>query len=182
MNRLGAHRYRGMNLAMRGEAVRQAGDAMRALALLDEALALARDGGMVAFGPIVLGFRAAAAGGDAELRRESIREGELALAQGGIALNASFFYPFAIEGCRVAEEWNEVRRLTDAFAARFAAERVPEVEFQIERARLLAELGEHGPTPPLREALGRCRETGRGIGYELCLGWLDQALQRSESR
>jgi class 3 adenylate cyclase/tetratricopeptide (TPR) repeat protein len=182
VNQLGAHRYRGMNLAMMGEAVRQAGDAKRALALNDEALALARDGGMIAFGPIVLGFRAVAAGRDAGFRRESIREGELALSRGGIALNASFFYPFAIESCLLAEEWPEARRLAAGFAARFAAERVPEIEFQIERARLLAELGERGATPSLLEALARCREAGRVLDYGLDLGLLDHALQGSEDR
>lgn len=163
--KIGARRFRGFNLTLMGEAIRQLGDASRALAMQEEALAIARDGGMSYFGPIVFGFRAAAAGDDDDLRRESIREGELVLAQGGVALAASFFYGWAIETSLRAEQWPEARRLADAFAARFAIERVPDIEFQVERGRLLADLGERGPTPALLGALERCRDIGRRLGY-----------------
>jgi hypothetical protein len=53
---------------------------------------------------------------------------------------------------------------------------VPLIEFLVQRGRLLAELGESGPNGRLLEALQDCRQVGRGRGYALFLGLLDEAL------
>jgi hypothetical protein len=131
---------------------------------------------MKLLGGMVLGNRALAAYDDHELRRESLREGERVLAEASHALNALHFYASGIDSCLLAADWGEASRLADCFSRRFAAEAVPLVVFLVERGRLLAELGENGPSTPLVQALQRCRELGRGLGYNLFLKLLDEAL------
>jgi hypothetical protein len=63
----------------------------------------------------------------------------------------------------LARDWREARRLSEHFAARFAAEPVPLVEFLVGRGRLLADLGEKGSSAPMVKALHRCRKLGQGL-------------------
>jgi hypothetical protein len=104
-----------------------------------------------------------------------LREGER-FADTTIAILSLYFYTAAIESCLLAADWGEARRFSKRFAARFAAEPVPLTEFLAERGRLLAELGENGPSAQLVQALRRCRELGRALGYGLFLKLLDEAL------
>jgi hypothetical protein len=172
----GGRRLLAFNLAAMAEAHRQIGDRARAISMLEDAWGITREGGMKLLGGVVLGYRALAAYDDDELRRESLREGERVLAEASHALNAFHFYATGIDSCLLAGDWGEARRLADCFAGRFAAEAVPVIEFLVERGRLLAELGKNGPSAPLVGALQRCRERGRGFGYNLFLKLLDQAL------
>jgi tetratricopeptide (TPR) repeat protein len=177
---LGAKRFQATILTLMGEAYRQLGDRARAMDMHEQALAIARKGGMSYVGGIVLGYRALAAYEDVELRRDSLREGEQSLTEASVAHNALFFYAFAIESSLLAGDWAEARRFADAFAARFSAERVPFIDFLVDRGRLLAELGENGPSEALIEALRRCRETGRAFRFGLFQRRLEKVLDEIE--
>jgi predicted ATPase len=172
----GARAHLAMNLVAMAGAHRQLGNRAHAVSMLEEALEMAREYGMKLLGSMVLGNRALAAYDDDELRRESLREGERVLAEASHALNALHFYASGIDSCLLAADWGEARRLADCFSRRFAAEAVPLVVFLVERGRLLAELGENGPSASLVQALQRCREMGRRLGYSLFLKLLDEAL------
>jgi class 3 adenylate cyclase/tetratricopeptide (TPR) repeat protein len=178
---IGARRLEATLLTCMGEAYRQMGDRTRAATLHENALAIVRDVGMSYNGAIVLGHRALLAHDDDKLRRESLSEGERALSGAVVSHNAYYFYSFAIESCLLAEDWREARRLAGCFGERFTAEKVPMIEFQIDRGRLLSELGEHGPTSSLLQALEKCREVGRKLGYRLFLRLLDRALETAGS-
>jgi len=180
VRQLGARRFQAMNLTLMGEAYRQLGNRARAAEMHEEALAIARKGGMSYVGAVVLGYRALAAYDNAELRRESLSEGERTLSEASVAHNAFFLYTFAVESALLAGDWAEARRFADAFGAHFRAERIPFIDFLVDRGRLLAELGENGPSEARIEALQRCREAGRGFRFELFLRPLDKVLDQTE--
>jgi hypothetical protein len=98
------------------------------------------------------------------------------VSQAGIGPHIPVFFGFGIESCLLAEDWAEARRLANLFAASFALEPPPFVEFAVERCRLLADAAEKGIDPLLRQALERCREHGRALGYATFLKSLDQRL------
>jgi class 3 adenylate cyclase/tetratricopeptide (TPR) repeat protein len=181
VRRIGAPRSAAYNIACMAEAHRQLGDRARAAAMHEEAVALAREFGMSHTGAIILGLRALAAHDNPELRCASLAEGERVLAQPTVALNALWFYTFAIESCLLARDWSEARRFSDGFSASFPDERIPMIEFLVDRGRLLAALGGSGPSEPLLQALTRCREAGRRVGYTLFVTLLDRALDPAGS-
>jgi hypothetical protein len=113
---------------------------------------------------------------DFEQRREALVEGERTLAKASVAHNALWFYAYAIESCLLAGDWKEAHRFGDCFSASFAVETTLAIDFLAERGRLLAVLGETGPSKSLMHALQQCRKAGRGLGYALSLKLLDRAL------
>lgn len=179
VQRMGARRPYAMNVTLMGEALRQLGEHERAVAMHEEALSITRELGLHHFGAVALAFRAIAAQDAPDIRRESLQEGERAVSQAGIGPHIPVFFGFAIESCLLAEDWAEARRFADLFAARFALEPPPFVEFAVERCRLLADAAEKGIDPSLRQALERCREHGRALGYATFLRSLDQRLNRT---
>lgn len=110
------------------------------------------------------------------MRRASLSEGEHVVSQASVGHNTLFFFAFGIESCLLAADWVEARRLADQFAASFAIEQPPVVEFLTERCRLLADAAERGLDKSLRRELERCRDRGRKLGYVLFLKLLDRYL------
>jgi tetratricopeptide (TPR) repeat protein len=181
VHRVGARRLETLNLTGMGEASRQLGDRSGALSMHEQALAIARETGMTYVGAIVLGYQALAAFDDETFRAASIREGESTVASGVVAHSAFLFYTSAIESSLLAHDWTEARRLAGRFAAYFSVEMTPLMEFQVERAGILTDLGEHGTDAPLIGALWHCRERGAALGFTYFLRLVDEALATARS-
>jgi class 3 adenylate cyclase/tetratricopeptide (TPR) repeat protein len=173
---IGSRRLSAMNVTIMAEAHRQLGDRERAVAMHEEALAIAREIGMSYVGGIILAFRALATHDTLDMRRASLREGERVVSEGSVSTTTLFFYCFAIESCLLAEDWGEARRLADRLIMSFALEQPPIVAFVTERCRLLADAAEKGLDQALRRSLEKCRDNGRALGFGLFLGLLDQCL------
>jgi tetratricopeptide (TPR) repeat protein len=181
VHQAGARRLEALNLTCMGEACRQQGDRQQALSMHEQALAIAREAGMSYVGALVLGYRALAAYDDEAFRVASIREGERTVASGAVAHSALHFYSCAIEASLLARDWTEARRLAGCLEEYFAVEPTPLTQFLVERARLLADLGENGTNAPSIEALRQFRERSAGLGLALFFKLMDKALAAAPS-
>jgi DNA-binding SARP family transcriptional activator/tetratricopeptide (TPR) repeat protein len=138
---LGARRFEAESMGIVAATMAGGGEREQALQLALEALQIGRETGMSYCGPVLLSV-VARLSPDARQRSEALAEGEALLAQGCVSHSYFEFYHNAIEVSLAERAWSDVRRYADGLAAYTAAEPLPLTDVMIQRARLLADIGE----------------------------------------
>jgi DNA-binding SARP family transcriptional activator len=132
-------RFEAEALAFLGDLDAATGDAERAVARLQDAIALARASGMAYMGPIFLGILARVAAPDAAVRQPALDEAEALLATNGLAHNHLLFRRQAIDACLAIGDAAAMRRHAQLLERRTADEPLPWSAFVIRRAQTLAD-------------------------------------------
>jgi DNA-binding SARP family transcriptional activator len=132
-------RFEAEALAFLGDLDAATGDAERAVARLQDAIALARASGMPYMGPIFLGILARVAAPDAVVRQPALDEAEALLATNGLAHNHLLFRRNAIDACLAIGDAAAMRRHAQQLERRTADEPLPWSAFVIRRAQTLAD-------------------------------------------
>jgi hypothetical protein len=171
----GALRFASENLAFAGEAERLMGNRAKAVALLEEALAIARRTGMGFIGPLVLGYLAMATG-DPARRRDLMTEAEALLEGGRLAHNVFFLRISAIECALEDRAPDAIFHHASLFEAAFTDEPLDSVDFLVARARALARHIGGGTGPETWNDLRTAAEAGRALGYLTFVPALEAAL------
>jgi hypothetical protein len=107
---------------------------------IDQALALARDGGMKFFGPTVLALAARLANEPTE-RVALLDEGEKVLNEGCVSHNYFLFYRDGIEAALEIRDWRRAENYCDALERYTSAEPLPWSDLFVKRGRALARFG-----------------------------------------
>jgi len=149
----------------------------RALALVREALATARQSGMAYMGPWILGVLAIATTDDAE-REAALAEAEALLAAGAVSHNHAMFYPIAIELSVEREDWAEAERYAALLEAAFAAEPTPRASHEIAVARALAWAAREPASDAYQDEIHRLIAEQERLGQHFCRAALGAALKR----
>ena len=170
--RLGARRYEPMYMSFLGKILAIEGAAARARALLEEAVAIARDTGIGYAGPMALGALALVTD-DAGGRDEALAEGTALLREPRPSHNYLWFYRDAMEACLGAADWEGVERHARALDEYTAAEPLPWSNFFMARGRALAD---HGRGAPDQETIAELRRLGAGAGLNAALPGLAEAV------
>ena len=142
---LGSGRFRPFLLESSARIALLQGDPARAKRLIDEALVLARDAGMMRFiGPWLLGT-AAWCTTDPALRNASLDEGEALLAQGCVGHNYYRFYTHAVEASLLAGDTQRCAHWAAALEEYTRPEPNPWADFYVAFARLRSDFAEGKP-------------------------------------
>jgi len=137
---LGARRFLTWGQVFLAKIIAEEGEPARALDMVNEAVAIARETGFSFLGPLALGVRGLLTN-DASVRQASFEEAEAVLAQGCVGHNYFHFYRDAMEASLRAGEWGEVARFADALATYTRADPMDWSDFYIARARVLEKIG-----------------------------------------
>jgi DNA-binding SARP family transcriptional activator/tetratricopeptide (TPR) repeat protein len=174
--RVGARRFYAESLGRLGGVSVAEGDKTEARRLITEALAIARDTGMTYCGPVLLSVMARAAD-DPVQRSTALREGESLLADGCVSHSYFEFYWNATDVSLETQSWSEARRYADALATYTHEESIPWTELVIDRARLLADVGEGHASNETKSSLESLAERVRRSGTIAFMPRIDAALR-----
>ncbi len=156
---LGARRFYAESLCILANSMLSNEDRAEGLQLAEEALQMSRDIGLSYCGPSILGVLARLTNDPAQ-RAAVLAEGEALLVAGCVSHSHFEFYYHAMEVSIEQSAWPAARRYANDLASYTAGEPLPTTDLQIDRARLLADVGENVITPQTRDALialrGRC--------------------------
>jgi tetratricopeptide (TPR) repeat protein len=172
---LGARRFHAECLAMLANSMLSNDDRAAGLRLAEEGLQMSRDIGMSYCGPAILGVLARLTDDPAQ-RAEALAEGETLLAAGCVSHSYFEFYYHAIEVSIEHSAWSAARRYANALASYTANEPLPPNDLLIDRARLLADVGENVITPQTGHALEALRERCRLMNAVTAIPAIDAAL------
>jgi len=92
------------------------------------------------------------------------------------------FYSHAIEVSLEQQQWSEARRYARALEVYTEREPMPLTDLQIQRARLLADIGEGKATAETWSALEQVRDSCLRMNAETALKAVEEALARSASK
>lgn len=181
VERLGARRFKPENLMYLAKIEDLEGRKQEALAHLDEALAIAREGGLSYIGPTILGTLALISE-DQEVRRRALDEGEALLRDGAVSHNYLWFYRDAIEANLTLGAWDEADRFAALMEGYTRPEPLPWGHFYIARGHALAAHGRGARDNATIEGLRTlCEEAGHA-GFRWALVGLEAALRASQAR
>ncbi|MFO7306368.1 MAG: AAA family ATPase [Gammaproteobacteria bacterium] len=138
---LGARRFQAECMGMLAGAMLGASERDEALRVARESVHISRECGMSYCGPVLLSLVARATDDPAE-RIRALEEGESLLAAGCVSHSYFNFYMHAIEVSLEQGHWNEARRYASALETYTWPEPLPFTTMLVERARVLADLGE----------------------------------------
>jgi DNA-binding SARP family transcriptional activator/tetratricopeptide (TPR) repeat protein len=159
--RVGARRFHAEAFGLLARSYSAEGNREEALRLANEGIAIARETAMSYCGPVLLSAIALTTD-DPDTRIAALREGEALLAEGCVSHSYFEFYDTAAEVSLNTRSWSEARRYAAALENYTREESVPWTALVIERARLLADVGEGGATKrttlALRDLADRCNE------------------------
>jgi tetratricopeptide (TPR) repeat protein len=139
--RVGARRFHAEALGLIAHNLLCAGERTQAQRYAMEGLEIARDSAMNYCGATLLGMFAQATD-DPNARTAALKEGEALLADGSVSHTYFDYYESAIEVGLATHAWSEVRRCADALRRYTSEEPVPWAQLLMERATLLADIGE----------------------------------------
>ncbi|MBR0827221.1 AAA family ATPase [Bradyrhizobium manausense] len=175
IERIGARRFVPENLTYLAKIMRAEGQRLEASHLLDEALAVSRETGLLFFGPRILAERALAAEDPAE-QRKALREGESILGEGCVGHNHLWFYRDAIETALGGRDWSAVDRYAASLAAFTEPEPLPWSNFFIARGRALADIGRGRCGDSILAELRRLQSQAGQAGHKLSVATIEQAM------
>ncbi|WP_172628349.1 adenylate/guanylate cyclase domain-containing protein [Bradyrhizobium ivorense] len=175
IERIGARRFVPENLTYLAKIMRAEGRRLEASHLLDEAIAVSRETGVLFFGPRILAERALAAEDPAE-QRKALREGESILGEGCVGHNHLWFYRDAIETALSGRDWSAVDRYAAALAAFTEPEPLPWSNFFIARGRALADIGRGRCGDSILAELRRLQSQAEQAGLKLSVATIEQAM------
>ncbi len=173
---LGARRFEAEHLLYEARLERCAGNPGAACALLQRALAIARDTGPGYIGPSILA-ELAHCGDDPAARRSALDDGEGLLAGGSVGHNHLQFYRDAIDTALDLGDWTLAERYAAALEDYAGAERLPWCTLFAARGRALAAWNRGRRDEETRSALLRVLEECRHAGYVPPVGRLEAALR-----
>ena len=173
---LGARRFHAECLAIIANSMLSSEDRAAGLQLAEEGLQMSREIGMSYCGPAILGVLARLTNDRAQ-RAEALAEGETLLAGGCVSHSYFEFYYHAIEVSIEQNAWSAARRYANDLASYTEDEPLPSTDLQIDRARLLADVGENVITPRTRAALQALRERCREMNAVAAIPAIDAALE-----
>ena len=174
--RVGARRFQAECTGMLAVVSLAEGDRTAAMQLITDAVAIARDTGMTYCGPVLLSVMARATD-DPVQRAAVLSEGEHLLADGCVSHSYFEFYWNATDVSLETKAWSEARRYAEGLAAYTREEPVPWSELVIERARLLADIGEGIAGTNVKSALESLATRIRACGGFALMPRIDAALQ-----
>lgn len=176
---LGARRFYAECLGIVASTMTAPEDRAEGLQLAEEGLLLSREIGMSYCGASLLGILARLTR-DAARRADALAEGEMLLAGGCVSHSYFEFYHHAIEVSIEQSSWSAARRYANDLAAYTADEPLAPTTLQIDRARLLADVGENVMTPQTRSALADVRDRCRQMNAVALIPAVDEALELLE--
>jgi hypothetical protein len=154
---LGARRFYAECLGIVASTMLAPEERAEGLRLVEESLQMSREIGMSYCGASLLGILARLTP-DPARRADALAEGEMLLAGGCVSHSYLEFYHQAIEVSIEHSSWEAARRYANALAAYTAEEPLAPTTLQIDRARLLADVGENVITAKTRSALADVRD------------------------
>jgi DNA-binding SARP family transcriptional activator len=178
---LGARRFQAEGLGIIAAAALAVGNKQEALEVARESVQLGRETGMSYCGPVLLSLVARTTD-DAIERAKALQEGESLLASGCVSHSYLEFYSHAIEVSLEQQQWSEARRYARALEVYTEREPMPLTDLQIQRARLLADIGEGKATAETWSALEQVRDSCLRMNAETALKAVEEALARSASK
>ncbi|MBM0108505.1 AAA family ATPase [Steroidobacter sp. S1-65] len=149
------------------------------LRLVEEGLQLSREMGMSYCGASLLGILARLTP-DPALRAAALSEGEALLAAGCVSHSYFEFYHHAIEVSIEQSAWPAARRYANDLAAYTAGEPLPPTDLQVDRARVLADVGENVITAETRPQLESLKQRCYRMDAVALIPAIDAALSLLE--
>lgn len=178
---LGARRCYAESLSILANSTLSKQQRAEGLQLAEEALQISRGIGLSYCGPSILGVLARLTNDPAQ-RAAVLAEGEALLAAGCVSHSHFEFYYHAMEVSIEQSAWPAARRYANDLASYTAGEPLPTTDLHIERARLLADIGENVVTAQTRGALialrGRCERMSAAAAIpavDAALAFLERA-------
>lgn len=175
-NQLGARRFYAECLGVVASTMLAPEERDEGLRLVEESLQMSREIGMSYCGASLLGILARLTS-DPARRADALAEGEMLLAGGCVSHSYFEFYHQAIEVSIEHSSWEAARRYANELAAYTAEEPLAPTTLQIDRARLLADVGENVTTPQTRSALEDVRERCEQMGAVALIPAVEAALE-----
>ncbi len=172
---LGARRFQAECTGVLAFATLALGKRDEALKLAKESVQISRDAGMSYCGPVLLSLIARTTDHPAE-RASALEEGEALLAAGCVSHSYFNFYMHAIEVSLEQERWGEARRYASALERYTSAEPLPFTNLLVERARVLADVGEGVESGETRATLEKLRGECVRMNAGSVLAAIDAAL------
>jgi DNA-binding SARP family transcriptional activator len=172
---LGARRFQAEAMGIVALTALASGNRKEALEIARASVVFGRETGMSYCGPILLSVVARATT-DAEERAQSLKEGEALLATGCVSHSYLEFYNHAIEVSLEHHAWAEARRYARALAEYTQREPMPLTDLLIQRARLLADIGEGVASAETWPALEELRNTCLRMNARNALKAIEEAL------
>ncbi len=174
--RLGAHRFQSLSLALEAQLKAHSGSHGQALDLLDQAIAICRTTGVGFSGPTVFGILALITK-DPGVRQDSLREGEHLLKTGSVGHNYFRFYRYAMETSLRVNNWDEADRYATALEDYTQCEPLPWTDFCVARTRALVELGRGRRDDVAMHRLCHLRDDAKRVGFNAALTELEHAIE-----
>jgi tetratricopeptide (TPR) repeat protein len=178
---LGARRFQAECLGITASTMLSIDERADGLRLVTEAVQLGRETGMSYCGPVLLGVLAQLTEDPAQ-RAAALAEGETLLAAGCVSHSYFEFYYHAMEVSIDSAAWPAARRYADALAAYTSEEPLPTTDLLIERARLLADVGENVATVKTSKALEALRQKCEGMNAAAALPAVEATLAMLDRR
>ena len=172
---IGARLFEPLNLTELAFIAAAEGAHETASTLIEDAWTTSQENRPTFFGPWVLGVRARITK-SADVREESLRQGELLLAEGCVGHNYYFFYSDAIDAALQIGDWEKAERYASALEAYTREEPNPWSDLHIARGRLLAAYGQGRRDKPLNEQIAQLADEARRVEHLLALATLEGAL------
>ncbi len=172
---LGARRFLAECTGVLACAALALGQREESLRLAQESVQIGRETGMSYCGPVLLSLVARATERPSE-RAAALEEGEALLAAGCVSHSYFNFYMHAIDVSLEQQRWDEARRYARALENYTAAEPMPFTNLLIQRARVLADLGEGREPNGTRAALEALRSECIRMNARAALRAIDAAL------
>ena len=166
---------RPQNHEMQGRQLLDTGQRKEAIALLRQALAVAREIGLQFSGPKALSALSRAVEEEAE-RDRLLAEGEELLQRGSVGHNHFWFYRDAMEAMLAGRNFAAALRYADLLQAYVALEPLPWSEIFVARCRALAAALRGGVDAAIRQDLTSIRTTLVDCGLRAFLAPVDAAL------
>jgi class 3 adenylate cyclase/tetratricopeptide (TPR) repeat protein len=142
---------------------------------LERSVAMARETSVKFRLPQLLGIMAAATD-DPSTRANALKEGEALLQKGSVAHGYLGFYRDAMEACLKSGDWHEVERYAAALEDYTRSEPLPQSDFFIARARVLAAYGRGKRDGATAQELKRLRDEAERVGLKTALPALEKSL------
>ncbi|SDR00488.1 Tetratricopeptide repeat-containing protein [Rhizobiales bacterium GAS113] len=175
IRQLGARRFEAQNLEMQGRLLLDGGRREDAVALLRQALAVAREIGLQFSGPKALSALSRAVADEAE-RDRLLAEAEELLRRGSVGHNHLWFYRDAMEAMLVAGDAKAALRYADLLEGYAASEPLPWTEIFVARCHALAGVQRDGADAAIRQDLARIQTVLVDAGLKAFLAPIEAAL------
>ncbi|HEY0681026.1 MAG TPA: BTAD domain-containing putative transcriptional regulator [Steroidobacter sp.] len=172
---LGARRFHAECLGIVASCLIGTDSRSEGLRLVEEGLELSREMGMSYCGPSLLGILARLTADPAQ-RAAALAEGETLLAAGCVSHSYFEFYHHAIEVSIEQSAWPAARRYANDLAAYTADEPLTPTTLQVDRARVLADVGENIITPQTRSELETLKQRCHRMEAVALIPAIDAAL------